>query len=195
MQSTATQTRNVVNGIDVDALGGLVETVRRTPAEAKTSWSVKSAWKGGTRADHQVSGCVIGSKDVPREFTIRSDEPLEIGGTNRYPNPQELLMASLNACMMVGYAAVAASMGITLSKLEVELDGDIDLRGFLGIDAAVPAGYRGLSQVVRIAGDGTKEQFARLHDMIRATSPNFYNLTRAIPTESKLIVESAKTGT
>jgi len=102
-----------------------------------------------------------------------------------------LLMAGLNACMMVGYAAVAATMGITLTKLEVETKGDIDLRGFLGIDATVPAGHRGLTQTVHIAGDATDEQFARLHDVIRATSPNFYNTTKAIPLESRLVVEKS----
>ncbi|MBX3381209.1 MAG: OsmC family protein [Phycisphaeraceae bacterium] len=190
MKTNATQVAPAsLNGINVQALQNTVEAITRTPSEGKTSWRVASEWKGGTRADHHVNGCSIGGKFVPREFTIRSDEPEQLCGTNRFSNPQELLMAGLNACMMVGYAAVAATMGITLTKLEVETKGDIDLRGFLGIDTAVPAGYRGLTQTVHIAGDGTEEQFARLHDVIRATSPNFYNLTRAIPTESRLIVD------
>lgn len=179
-----------LNGINVEALQRCTETIRQSPSEGKTSWKVSSVWKGGTRADHNVAGFSIGGKFVPREFTMRSDEPEELCGTNRFANPQELLMAGLNACMMVGYAAVAATMGITLTKLEVETTGDIDLRGFLGIDAAIPAGYRGLSQTVRVAGDGTHEQFNRLHEVIRATSPNFYNLTRAIPLDSRLSIES-----
>lgn len=180
-----------VNGINVVALQDCAEAVKRNPAEGKTSWSVASVWKGGTRSDHNVNGCSIGGKFIPRAFTMRSDEPEELCGTNRFANPQEILMAGLNACMMVGYAAVAATMGITLTRLEVETKGDIDLRGFLGIDAAVPAGYRGLSQTVHIAGDGTEEQFARLHDVIRATSPNFYNMTKAIPLDSRLVVEKS----
>jgi len=182
---------STVNGINISNLQGCVDAITRTPSEGNTSWKVASVWKGGTRSDHHVNGCSIGSKFIPREFTLRSDEPVELCGTNRFPNPQELLLAGLNACMMVGYAAVAATMGISLTKLEVETKGDIDLRGFLGIDATVPAGYRGLTQTVRIAGDATDEQFARLHDVIRATSPNFYNLTRAIPTASRMVVEKS----
>lgn len=178
-----------INGINVAALQECAEVIRRTPSEGNTSWKVSSTWKGGTRSDHNVAGCSIGGKFIPREFTMRSDEPEELCGTNRFANPQELLLAGLNACMMVGYAAVAATMGIILTRLEVETEGDIDLRGFLGIDAAVPAGYRGLTQTVRVAGDGTDEQFIRLHDVIRATSPNFYNLSRAIPLDSRLTIE------
>jgi hypothetical protein len=53
----------------------------------------------------------------------------------------------------------------------------------------VPNGYPKLTQTVRIAGDGTPEQFAQLHETVRATSPNYYNITRAIEADSRLIVE------
>jgi uncharacterized OsmC-like protein len=98
----------------------------------------------------------IGGEQVPRRFSIDVDEPCELGGSNRFANPQEYLLASLNACMMVGYVAQCALRGIMLEKLEIETHGDIDLRGFLGIDPAVPPGYDSLSYVVRIKGSGTR---------------------------------------
>ena len=58
--------------------------------------------------------------------------------------------------MTVGYVAQCAVRGITLEKLEIETDGEIDLRGFLGIDPAVPPGYENLRYVVRIKGSGTQ---------------------------------------
>ena len=87
-------------------------------------------------------------------------------------------MAALNACMTVGYVAQCAVRGIILESLEIETHGELDLRGFLGIDPAVPAGYENLSYVVRIKGSGTKEDFAEIHDAVMATSPNFYNVSR-----------------
>jgi hypothetical protein len=56
-----------------------------------------------------------------------------LDGTNRFANPQEHLVA-LNACTTVGYVAQCAVRGITLESLEIQTDGEIDLRGFLGID-------------------------------------------------------------
>ena len=49
-----------------------------------------------------------------------ADEPEEILGSNEAPNPQELLMAALNARMTVGYVAGAAKRGISLTRLEIE---------------------------------------------------------------------------
>ena len=86
-----------------------------------------------------------------------------MGGSNQFANPQEHLIAALNACMMVGYVAQCAVRGITLESLEIETEGEIDLRGFLGIDPAVPPGYENLSYTVRIKGSGTKEEFAEIH--------------------------------
>jgi hypothetical protein len=64
-----------------------------------------------------------------------------------------------------------------------------DLRGFLGIDPAVPAGYEKLDYVVLIKGNGTKEQFAEIHEALVATSPNFYNVSRAVALKPTLVVE------
>ena len=79
---------------------------------------------------------------MQKDFTIRVDEPLELCGTNQFPNPQEYLLAALNACMIVGYVAACALEGITLQELRIETSGDIDLRGFLGLDPAGEARLR-----------------------------------------------------
>ncbi len=123
----------IVNGIDTDALRAVIETVKQDPAHAATHWQVATHWRGGTRSDTKVTECTLGGNKVAKDFTIRIDEPLQFGGTNQYANPQEYLLASLNACMIVGYSALCALEGIELSELRIETEGDIDLRGFLGL--------------------------------------------------------------
>ena len=98
-------------------------------------------------------------------------------------------MAALNACMTVGYVAQCAVRGINLESLAIETDGDIDLRGFLGIDPTVPPGYENQSYIVRIKGSGTKEEFAEIHEAVMATSPNFYNVSRPVTLKPSLVVE------
>ena len=88
----------------------------------------------------------------------------------------------------VGYVAQCSVRGITLESLEIETEGDIDLRGFLGLDASVPAGYKDLKYTVRIKGDGTPEQFEEVHAAVMATSPNFYNIANAITLKPTLVV-------
>jgi uncharacterized OsmC-like protein len=179
----------IVNGINVDDLFALIEGVRRDAAKAKTNWHVTTTWQGQTRSRAQVEGFEIGGEQVPRRFSIDIDEPCELGGTNRFANPQEHLIAALNACMIVGYAAQCAVRGITLETLEIQTDGEIDLRGFLGIDPTVPQGYESLNYVVRIKGSGTNEEFAEIHEAVMATSPNFYNVSRPVALKPTLVVE------
>ncbi|HEY5780173.1 MAG TPA: OsmC family protein, partial [Terrimicrobiaceae bacterium] len=132
----------------------------------------------------------IGGQRVTKDFTIRIDEPYELCGTNQFANPQEYLLAALNACMIVGYSAVCALQGIKLDELRIETEGDIDLRGFLGLDSTVKPGYDSLRYVVHIKGDATREQFERVHEIVKATSPNRFNLASAVALKSDLVVES-----
>lgn len=179
----------VVNGINVDNLFALIEGVRQDPAKGATRWRVATRWQGQTRSRSQVEGFAIGGEEVDRRFTIDIDEPNELGGSNRSANPQEHLIAAVNACVTVGYVAQCAVRGITLESLAIETEGEIDLRGFLGIDPAVPNGYESLRYTVRIKGNGTAEQFAEIHKAVMATSPNFYNLARPVALKPALIVE------
>jgi uncharacterized OsmC-like protein len=186
---TKTTEPTVVNGINVDDLFALIEGVKRNAAKGKTNWHVTTTWQGQARSRSQVEGFRIGGEQVPRRFSIDIDEPCELGGSNRFANPQEHLIAALNACMTVGYVAQCAVRGITLERLEIETDGEIDLRGFLGIDTAVPPGYEKLSYIVHIKGSGTKEQFTEIHEAVMATSPNFYNLSQPVALKPMLVVE------
>jgi uncharacterized OsmC-like protein len=186
---TKTARPTVVNGLNVDDLFSLIEGVRRETAKGKTNWHVITTWQGQARSRSQVEGFSIGGEQVPRRFSIDIDEPSELGGSNHFANPQEHLIAALNACMMVGYVAQCAVRGITLESLAIETDGEIDLRGFLGIDAAVPPGYEKLLTTVRIKGSGTQQQFAEVHEAVMATSPNFYNMSQPVALKPNLVVE------
>jgi uncharacterized OsmC-like protein len=187
-QSKATEP-TVVNGINVDDLFALIDNVKREPAKGKTNWHVTTTWQGQARSRAEIENYEIGGERVPRRFSIDIDEPRELGGSNSFANPQEHLIAALNACMTVGYAAQCAVRGITLESLAIETEGEIDLRGFLGIDPAVPQGYENLSYTVRIKGNGTREQFAAVHKAVMATSPNFYNLSQPVALKPALVVE------
>jgi uncharacterized OsmC-like protein len=189
MLAKTTTEPKVVNGINVDDLFALIDGVRQDAAKGKTTCRVSTSWQGQTRSRSRVEGFGIGGQQVPRQFSIDIDEPCELGGSNQFANPQEHLLAALNACMMVGYVAQCAARGITLESLEIETDGEIDLRGFLGIDPAVRPGYETLSYVVRIKGSGSKEQFAEIHEAVMATSPNFYNVSQPVTLKPTLVVE------
>lgn len=179
----------VVNGIDTEGVKDLIGHVAKDPKNANTHWHVSSHWKGGTRSDTIVKGYGFGKEYIHKDFTIQIDEPTELGGTNKFANPQEYLLAALNGCIMVGYVVGCSMEGIELEELRIETEGEIDLRGFLGLDPNVKPGYDKISYTVHIKGNGTPQQFQKVHEGVCATSPNRFNVANAIKLDSKLVVK------
>jgi uncharacterized OsmC-like protein len=126
--------------------------------------------------------------EIPRSFTVRADEPVELLGQNSAPNPQELLMAAFNACITVGYVATATVMGVALEAVEIETEGELDLRGFLGLDETVKPGYDSITYTVRIKGNGSAEQCQAIHENVVKTSPNYFNIARPVTVNAKLVI-------
>lgn len=178
-----------INGIDTDALRGVMAEVSRRPEKGKARFQVATQWKGGTASETRVRGYELGGQRIAREFSIKTDEPVELLGGNTAPNPQEVLMAGLNACMTVGYVAGCAMHGIELESVSIETEGELDLRGFLGLDPSIPPGYRELQYTVRLKGNGTAAQFQEVHETVMKTSPNFFNMANPIRMKPKLVVE------
>jgi uncharacterized OsmC-like protein len=179
-------TRNVVNGIDLDAVNDVVAAIQEDPAKALVRFAVSTRWTGQTGSRTTVKGYELAGEQIAREFEIVADEPHELLGSNGAPNPQELLMAAVNACMTVGYVAGAALNGITLERLEIQTTGQLDLRGFLGLDDTVAPGYGEIDYTVKIAGNGTPEQFEAIHQTVMKTSPNYFNMARPIRMNGRL---------
>lgn len=178
-----------VNGLDLKALGEVVDAIQKDPSQAKVAFNVTTRWAGQTRTETVVDGYTIGGQRVTRAHTVVADEPFELLGGDSAPNPQELLMAALNACITVGYVAGASLQGITLERIEIRTRGELDLRGFLGLSDTVPPGYEEIEYEVRIKGDGTREQFDAIHQTVLKTSPNYFNVSRPISVKATLSVE------
>jgi uncharacterized OsmC-like protein len=184
---TSTKTKNLVNGLDLDRLSATAAAIQADPAKGQTRWNVTTRWAGGTRTDTSVTSCEIGGQRIAKDFTIRSDEPVELLGNNLFPNPQEILLAGLNACMTVGYVAAFALEGVEVEELSIETDGEIDLRGFLGLDDQVKPGYDSIRYIVRVKSDATPAQLAKVHDVVTRTSPNYFNLAQPIQLNSRIV--------
>ena len=170
----------VVNGIDLDALDDCVGSVRGNSSCGLAGFRVKTRWKGQTRSESTVESFTCAGEAVPRAFTIVADEPKELLGTDSAPNPQELLLSAVNACMMVGYVAQASIRGIRLDDVRIETEGELDLRGFFDLDGGVPPGYRRINYTVYLDGDGTREQYEEIHEAVMRTSPNYFNLAQPV---------------
>lgn len=185
---TTTMTKQVVNGFDVEKMKQLAEAAEAGPERAAAGFRVRSEWRGGPVTEAFVEGWSLGGQELKRQHRIRTDEPRELMGSDSAPNPQELLFTALNACMMFGYAAGAAEMGIELEALTVETHGVLDLRGSFEM-ADVPVGFPKIDYTVRIKAKASAGQIEELHQAVQRTSPNYYHISQPIPLEARLVIE------
>jgi uncharacterized OsmC-like protein len=176
----------IVNGINVGDVRGLIAIVEASPKSGMTRWRVTNTWQGRMQSAARVDGFEIGGEHVRRPFEFDIDEPGELGGANRFANPQEYLLAALNACMTVGFTALCALNGVEIETLEIVTEGDIDLRGFFGLDGSVSPGYDQLKTVMTVKGSASQETFQEIFQAMLATSPNVHNITRPITLDSSL---------
>ena len=182
-------TKEKLNGIDTEALKQVIEQISKEPSLGKVKFQVTTTWKGTTKSETLVQGYQIGGQKVKRVHTFVIDEPKELLGEDTSANPQEYLMGAMNSCILNTYVIAAAMKGIKLDQVEMETEGELDLRGFLGIDKNVIPGYKELKYKVRLKGNGTPEQYEEVHRAVVATSPNYYNMSHAVKLNTELVFE------
>ena len=184
--------QTLINGIDVEALGAACEQINADQNLGFVQFTTSTKWQGGTRTETEVEKLEINGEDVPRSYRIPTDEPLQLLGSDKSANPQELVLAGLAGCMMVGFVAGCSVHGVELESVEIRTKSALDLRGFLGLDSEVIAGLSGISYELRVSGSGTEEQYEAIHQHVLKTSPNFYNLAQPISVEGHVVLEKSE---
>ena len=116
-----------------------------------------------------------------RDHKIVSDQPYGFEGTNQGPKPSELLLAALAACQEVTWRLYADAMGVPLDGISIELRGVQDLRGFLGVDADVPAGFVSIEGDVIVDSPASSEELEKLQKTVDAHCPVLDDLMRSVP--------------
>ena len=173
---TTTETSPAINTVNIEAVAGLAAKIQESPEVASTTWKAAVTWEQGFRSTASI-----------RDFApIGSDEPAGLGGTDTAPNPVEQLLAALGNCLTVGYAANATAAGVAINDLRIELEGDLDLHTFLGLNPGGNAGFQGIRAKVIIDADAPAETIEELHRVVTGTSPVGHTLARAVPIQVDL---------
>lgn len=186
MTQAAQKSPVLFNGFDTVALAQAVTTLQEQPALAPVAFRAKTRWQGGVRTRTEVESWDMGGQTYVRRHRIDADEPVELLGTNTAPNPQDLLLSALAACMTVGFVVQATGMGVQIDALEIATECAFDLRGAFGLDPNIPPGAPTIQYTVRVKGSGTREQYEEIHRLMTTVSPNYFHLTRPIQLESTL---------
>ena len=146
---------NIVNGIDMDTLSGTVNAIEADPGLAVSRFRVTNRWLSGNQNRSTVTGFYAARQEIAHKqaFDLDADEPAILAGEDSAPNPVEHLLHALASCVTTAMVAHAAVRGIPLNSVESEVEGDIDLTGYLGLSADVPRGYTDLRVRFRVDTD------------------------------------------
>jgi len=170
----ATDVPTKPNGVNVQQLVGTIEAIKQQPELARFQFRAHNEWAGGGRSRTTIQGFYgAGAEDSSRAapFTLEGDEPPVLLGQNAGPNAVEAILHAIASCLAVGFAYNAAAQGITIERLAFDLEGDIDLHGFLGLSDTVRPGYGGISVTCHVAADAPREKIEELCRYVQRTSP------------------------
>jgi uncharacterized OsmC-like protein len=155
----------VINGVNVDRLGGMIHTVQQNPNLGTFQFRAKNRWMtGGHNCSTIQSFYGPGAEDTSRRkpFVLDADEPRVLLGTDQGPNPYELVLHALAAGLTTSLVYHAAARGIHLESVESSLEGDLDVQGFLGLSDKVRRGYKEIRVHFAIKSDAPAEQLDEL---------------------------------
>ena len=187
MTATATKTTSrtpvPMNGVNTPTLLATINAVGSQPELANFQFRASSRWISGTHSQsvmHGFSGA-SGEHQHIAAYKADGDHPGILCGADAGPTPVEWLLHALASCLTAGIANIAAARGIKLNKVVSTVEGDIDLRGILGLSNEVRNGYQGIKISFEIDGDAPAEQLKQLVAQSRARSAVFDCLTNGVP--------------
>lgn len=113
-----------MNGINFPALEQTTKMIQEDPTLKMRNWQAKIDWKSGVENTLKI-----------RDFDpITIDEPTLLGGTDKGPNPVELLIGTAGSCFSITFQVLASQQGITLEEVSVNIEADLNAAVFLGLE-------------------------------------------------------------
>jgi uncharacterized OsmC-like protein len=174
-----TRERKPLNGVDTPRLFATINVVKAQPELAKFQFRATNRWVKGTHSVSRIetfSGAG-GEHRHTGEVEFNADHPAVLVGADAAPTPVEFLLHAIAGCITSGMGNIAAARGVTLTEVESSVEGDIDLRGILGLSDQVRNGYTQMRVHFRVKGDADPETLQAIVAQSQARSAVFDVLT------------------
>ncbi|CAN5583077.1 OsmC family protein [soil metagenome] len=188
MQQRTTEREDVIhNGFNVTQLGATIGAIQENPPLAKFQFRAANDWDQRLHSQATIESFYGTGQEMRHSapFVLDADEPQVLLGEDSAANPAEIALAALSACMTSSLIYKASAMGIELSGVQSEYEGDVDLHGFLGLDPTCRSGFNEIRVKFKVKGD---IDAATVEELIK-TSPIYDSL--ANPVRIKIEVETA----
>ena len=181
---TSTATEKAVNGLDTDQMFETIAHITAAPELAQFQFRNSNQWvDGGQNRSTIKSFYGAGQEDDSRTepFVFTAGEPPVLLGKNEGANPVEFLLHAMAGCITTTIVFHAAARGITLHELSTEIDGDMDLQGFLGLDDSVSPAYEQIRIKINAKADCSDEELDDLITFAQSHAPVCQSVARPVP--------------
>jgi uncharacterized OsmC-like protein len=178
----------IVNGVNVEQLFKNIEMIKQNPEIAKFKFRATNRWIDGTHNQATIKEFygALQEDDSREPAVFEVDEPPVLLGNNLGANPVEYLLVALSGCVTTSIIAHAAAKGITIRSLASRLEGELDVRGFLGISEEVPVGYQAIRIYFKMEADLSEVQKDELIQMGLKYSPVANTVSQQTPVSAHL---------
>jgi len=176
-------TTTMINGVDVSRLVETLNVAQQTPEAVRFEFRAHNAWLDGGHNRSTISSFDVGgAPDTARTatFVLENDEPDVLLGADRAANPVEYILHALAGCLTTTLVYHAAARGVAIRAVECRLEGDLDLRGFLGV-ADVRRGYEAVRVAMRVDADADETTLDELVATAQKHSPVFDIVSNGLP--------------
>jgi uncharacterized OsmC-like protein len=176
----------VRNGVDTEQMYGTLDLLKEQPALGAFTFRASNRWLGGAHNRSTIKGFYgAGQEDATRtgEFTVDAGEPAILLGTDTGPNPAEHLLHALAACLTTTLVYVAAARKVRLTEVESTLEGEMDVRGALGVSDDVRNGFSRIRVSFRIKGDAPDAKLQEIVERAQQRSAVFDMVTNGVPVD------------
>ena len=180
----STTTKAIRNGVNTEQLFGTLDAIKADPSLARFQFRARNRWIDGAHNRSTIRDLYAANQeDTSRaaEFVLDAGEPAILLGTDTGPNPVEYLLHALAACLTTSLVYVAAARGIHLTEVESTLEGDIDVRGALGLSDEYRNGFERIRVSFRVEGDAPEEKLRELVARAQQRSAVFDMVANGVP--------------
>jgi len=193
--SNSTQVIETVrNGVDTAQMYGTLDAINSNPELGVFQFRASNRWLGGAHNRSTIRSFYgAGQEDDSRAeaFSIAAGEPAVLLGVDTGPNPAEALLHALAACLTTTLVYVAAARKIDLTEVESTLEGDMDVRGCLGLTDEVRNGFTNIRVRFRISGDAPQEKLQEIVQRAQARSAVFDMVSNGVPVQVEASCQSS----
>jgi uncharacterized OsmC-like protein len=174
------------NGVDTEQMYGTLDAITADPSLGIFQFRAHNHWIDGAHNRSTITGFYgAGQEDTTREaaFTVDAGEPAVLLGSDTGPNPAEALLHALAACLTTTLVYVAAARKVRLTEVESTLEGDMDVRGCLGLTDEVRNGFNRIRVNFKVKGDAPPEKLREVVERAQARSAVFDMVSHGVPVD------------